>query len=162
MSLYFFAIMSWYNPNLMLRIHDFWLFTSENRCQQHSFFQQLTQNMTADCLLNYKFSTCCVHQIVSKKNNVHNMYRTRNSMNNLSLYCGLIDARMGLGTYISQSVICKKDPTFNVGWNWNEQKFHRKVQFFLSLWDEAYQIRRYLGNFPSTKELKEHVNKRSK
>ena len=43
------------------------------------------------------------------------MYRTRNSMNNLSLYCGLIDARMGLGTYISQSVICKKDPTFNVG-----------------------------------------------
>ena len=84
----------------MLLIHDFWLFTSKNGYQQYSFFQQLTQNMTKDCLLNYKFSTCCVHQIVSKKkkNNVHNMYRTRNSMGNLSLYCGLIDARKG--TYI--------------------------------------------------------------
>ena len=35
-----------YNPQLQVII-----------CQKHSFLRQLTQNMTADCSLNYEFST---------------------------------------------------------------------------------------------------------
>ena len=34
-----------------------------NLCQKHLLFYQLTQNMTKDCSLNYKFNTCCVHQL---------------------------------------------------------------------------------------------------
>ena len=78
--------------------------------------------MTKDCSLNYKFSTwkfqaqnmgrtCCVHKLfwMSKQKRkaicVHNMfspcselgifmYWTCNSMNNLSSYCGLVDAKI--------------------------------------------------------------------
>ena len=84
-----------------------------NLCQKLLFLHQLTHNMATDCSLNYEFSTCCVHKLfwMSKKNThqkticVHNMfspcsevagltYWTRNSMNNLSPYCGLVEARI--------------------------------------------------------------------
>ena len=89
-----------------------------NLCQKLLFFNQLTHNMTTDCSLNYKFSTwklqaqntlrtCSVHKLFwmsKQKNNLckqHVMslefsckYWTCNSMNNLSSYCGLVDARV--------------------------------------------------------------------
>ena len=34
-----------------------------NLCQKQLFLHQLTHNMTKDCLLNHKFSTCCVHKL---------------------------------------------------------------------------------------------------
>ena len=91
-----------------------------NLFQKHLFLHQLTHNMTKDCSLNYKFSTwklqaqnmlrtCCVHKLfwISKQKTicVHNKFSTcsefaifkcwsRNSMNNLSSYCGLVDAKI--------------------------------------------------------------------
>ena len=92
--------------------------------------------MTKDCPLNYKFSTwkvqsqnmgrtCCVYKLfwMSKQKTIHVqhmfsscselaifMYWTRKSMNNLSSYYGLVDAKIrtpgkdlpvcGAGTYI--------------------------------------------------------------
>ena len=48
-----------------------------NLCQKQLFLHQLTHNMTKDCLLNHKFSTCCVHKLfwMSKQKPicVHNM-----------------------------------------------------------------------------------------
>ena len=90
-----------------------------NLFQKHSFLNQLTHNMSTDCSLNYQFSTWkfqvqnilrtyCVHKLfwMSKQKPifVHMfsqcsklgifMYWTGNSMNNLSSYCGLVDARI--------------------------------------------------------------------
>ena len=93
-----------------------------NLFQKRLFLYQLTHNMTKDCSLNYEFSTwkfqaqnmlrtCCVHKLffvfvlTFKTIYVHNifstcselaifMYWTRNSMNNLSSYCGLVDAKI--------------------------------------------------------------------
>ena len=88
-----------------------------NLFQKHLFFHQLTHNMTKDCLLNYKFSTwklqaqnmlrtCCIHRLfkTETKQNLCTyttsyelaiiMYWTRNSMNNLSSYFGLVDAKI--------------------------------------------------------------------
>ena len=77
---------------------------------------QLTHNTTTDCSLNYEFSTwklqaqnmlrtCCVHELfwMSKQNKKRTIcvllslefscteQWTRNSMNNPSSYCGLVD-----------------------------------------------------------------------
>ena len=73
-----------------------------NIFQKHLFLYQLTHKMTKDCLLNYKFSTWKLHVVCincSACQNkqticVHNMYWTCNSMNNLSSYCGLVNARI--------------------------------------------------------------------
>ena len=83
-----------------------------NLCQKLLFFHQLTHNMTTNCSLNYKFSkwklqarTFCVHELfwMSKQKTIceHNMflacnfmYWTRNTMNNLSTYCGLVDEKI--------------------------------------------------------------------
>ena len=87
------------------------------------FLYQLNHNMTKDCSLNYKFSTwksqaqiCWEHVVYTnfflfvfvltfRTTYLHNMfstcselgifkYWTHNSMNNLSSYCGLVDARI--------------------------------------------------------------------
>ena len=86
-----------------------------NLCQKHSFLHLLTQNMTTDCSLNYKLSTwkiqvqyiLCTQIVLSAKTRTKNnlmyttctelvifSYWTRNSMNNLLSYLGLVDARM--------------------------------------------------------------------
>ena len=91
-----------------------------NLCQKHLFLHQLTHNTMTDCSLNYEFSTwnlqgqnmlctqiVCffVFVLTFRTILVHNMfstcselgifmYWTRNSMNNLSSYCGLVDARI--------------------------------------------------------------------
>ena len=101
-----------------------WLFTSAgtsveavlqvNLFQKPSFLHQLTHNMKKNCSLiyqflheNYKLRTFCVHKLfwMSKQKQkivyVHNMLwacsfhvGTGKSMNNLSPYCGLVDARI--------------------------------------------------------------------
>ena len=86
-----------------------------NLFQKHLFFHQLTHNLTKDCSLNYEFSTWKLQaqnmlctQIVFLFLYWHSeqfmyttcselvvfMYWTRNSMNNLLSYCGLVDARI--------------------------------------------------------------------
>ena len=83
-----------------------------NLCQKHLFLHQLTHNITTDCFLNCEFSTrklqvqymlctqigffCFCFHI---QNNLSTqlvvfMYWTRNLMNNLLSYCGLVDARI--------------------------------------------------------------------
>ena len=86
-----------------------------NLCQKHLFLYQLTHNMTTDCSLNYEFSTwkfqtqniLCAKIVflflfwdseqfmctTCSELGIF-MYWTRNSMNNLSSYCGLVDARI--------------------------------------------------------------------
>ena len=79
-----------------------------NLFQKPSFLHQLTHNMTRDCSLNSpekdKFRTSCVQKLFFCfcfdiqnyicTQHVVNLYFSWNSMNNLSLYCGLTDARM--------------------------------------------------------------------
>ena len=80
-----------------------------NLFQKYSFLHQSTHNMTSDCSLNYEFSTrkiqvqnmlCTkIGLNVKTKNNfcaqhALNLYFSCNSINNLSSYCGLTDARM--------------------------------------------------------------------
>ena len=85
-----------------------WMFLQVNLCQKLSFLNQLTHNMTRDCSLNplkntssehFMYTYCFECQNKNKKTNfcthhVLNLYFYCNSMNNLSSYCGLTDARM--------------------------------------------------------------------
>jgi hypothetical protein len=102
--------------------NSIYLIVQVNLFQKHLFLHQLTHNMTTDCSLNYEFSTgnsklrtCWEHVVYincSERQNknkkpicVHNifstcsefgifMYWTRNWMNNLLSYCGLVDKRI--------------------------------------------------------------------
>ena len=75
-----------------------------NQCQNLSFLNQLTHNLTRDCSLNSQKNTSSEHVVYKycfecqkkKKCTQHvlNMYFSRNSMNNLLSYCGITDARM--------------------------------------------------------------------
>ena len=92
-----------------------------NLFQNNLFLHQLTHNMTKDCSLNYEFSTwklqaqnmftCWEHVVYTNcflflfwhseqfmyttcSELAIFMYWTRNSMNNLSSYCGLVYARI--------------------------------------------------------------------
>ena len=118
-------IQGWFLKNLEFTTTTFSRFSYANAeiqvnlFQKQLFLHQLTQNVTQDCSLNYKFSTwkfqaqnmgrtCWVHELfwMSKRKQkticVHRMfsqlgtfmYWTCNSMNNLSSYCGLVDAKI--------------------------------------------------------------------
>ena len=89
-----------------------------NLCQELLFLHYLTHSMETYCSLNYKFNTwkfqaqnkgrtCCVQKLILTFRTiyVHNMfspcselgifsYWTCNSMNNMSSYCGLVDAKI--------------------------------------------------------------------
>ena len=96
------------------------MYVQVNLFQKHSFLRQLTHNMTKDCSLNHQFSTwkfqaqnmssTFVYINCSECKNKNTicvqgmfltcselgifMYWTRNSMNNLSSYCGLVEAKI--------------------------------------------------------------------
>ena len=78
-----------------------------NLCQKLLFLHQLTHNMTTDCSLSYNFNawkfeaqTWGEHIVfwMSKTISCSElgifMYWTCNSMNNLSSYCGIVDAKI--------------------------------------------------------------------
>ena len=92
-----------------------WNHVKANLFQKLLFLHQFTQNITKDCSLNYKLSmymrTASSEHVVYINNRyqmsvqkqkqfvyttcselVVSMYWTRNSMNNLLSYCGLVDA----------------------------------------------------------------------
>ena len=99
--------------NLKNRPQDY---VQVNFCQKHKFLQQLTQNMTKDCSLNYEFNTWKLQaknmlcsQIIfcfCIDNSDQFMYITcsnmfwagsfyvLNSMNNLLSYFGLVNVRI--------------------------------------------------------------------
>ena len=84
-----------------------------NLFQKHLFLNKLTHNMTTDCAFIPEFSTrkiqvenmMCTNIVLKTKNKKQCLYTTcsevvfflywsQESMNNLSLYCGLTDWRM--------------------------------------------------------------------
>ena len=84
-------------------------FLQVNLFHKHLFLHQLTHSMTKDCSLDYKFRTCSEHVVYINCSECQNkkqflytkcielaifMHWTRNSMNNLLSYCGLVDARI--------------------------------------------------------------------
>ena len=91
-----------------------WVVRFPNLFQKHLFLEQLTHNMTKDCSLNYEFSTWKLEaqnmlctQIVfcfcidnseqfmyTTCSELVFMYWTRNSINNLLSYFGLVNARI--------------------------------------------------------------------
>ena len=107
-----------YSPTISRSFLSFLIFIQEaaevNLFQKHLFLYQLTHNMTKDCSLNYEFSIWkfqaqnmlfCEHKLFfcfcfDIQNNLCTselgifMYWTRNLMNNLLSFCGLVDARI--------------------------------------------------------------------
>ena len=110
------ARLKFWNRSVAKIGNSYWLFVQVNIFQKHLFLHQLTQYMTKDCSFNCKFSTlklqaqnmlfkyinCSECQKKNKKQFLYTtcselaifMYWTLNSMNNLSSYCGLVDARI--------------------------------------------------------------------
>ena len=112
-------------------------------CQKHSFLLQLIQNITTDFSLNYKFSTCWLHQIgffcpcFDIQNNlmyttctelVVFLYWTRNSTKNI------------LGKLMEEWVLLTKNNLYltyctlysivgTTSWKWNSDKLE-----WIELW----------------------------
>ena len=117
--------------NLAEKMTDKQIKVQVNICQKLLFLHQLTHNMTTDCSLNYKFSIhensklrpgenmLCTEIVFDIQNNfctqhVLPMFQfgslifwTCNLMNNLTLYCVLVDAKIRAFDQHS-SVICTK------------------------------------------------------
>ena len=68
------------------------MFLQVNLCQKHLFLHQLTHNMTTDFLFLFWHSEQFMYTTCSEL--VVFMYWTRNSMNNILSYYGLVDARI--------------------------------------------------------------------
>ena len=99
--------LAWYTVSILIQVSLF---------QKHLFLYHLTHSMTKYFSLNYEFSTwkfqaqnmLCTHIVFlflfwHSEQFMYTtcselgifMYWTRNTMNNLSSYCGLVDARIG-------------------------------------------------------------------